>query len=139
MPRRRWSRCLVGMTAVSAVLALGGCEGRSADPSPASPSSSTTPGDVTAADVTGLWSAGRSGSRLPVEVELGADGRVSGSDGCNSFSGRRWSLDGDRVQLRGAQLTSLVACPSYSTWLDRAASFRLRDGRLVADEPGRLA
>ncbi len=137
MPRRGLRRAPV-VVVVGAALAVGGCQEGSPDPtSSASTSLPTTGRDVTRAEVMGLWSAGRSGSRLPVEVELGPDGGVSGSDGCNSFSGRRWSLDGDRVLLRGRQLTSLVGCSTVpGEWLARAASFRVKDGRLVALDRG---
>ncbi|ALX03653.1 hypothetical protein AERYTH_02530 [Aeromicrobium erythreum] len=118
---------------VGTALAVGGCQGGSSHPAPSASSSPPTAHDATRAEVVGLWTAGRSSSRLPVQVELRADGGVSGSDGCNSFSGRRWSLDGDRVRLRGAPLTSLVACSTVpGQWLSESSSFRVEEGRLVA-------
>ncbi len=127
---------VVATAGVVLLTVLAACSGPSPNPRP-TPKPTATPRAVTTADVTGLWSAGRSSSRLPVQVELRADGTVTGSDGCNSFSGRRWSLDGNRLLLRGTQVTSLVGCSTVpGEWLAEAASFRVEDGRLVALDRG---
>lgn len=48
-------------------------------------------------------------------LRFGADGRVSGSDGCNRLMGG-WSLEGDVVSLR-RMASTMMFCEGVDTWL----------------------
>lgn len=53
------------------------------------------------------------------------DGRVSGSDGCNSLSGS-WKADGEAVIVSDVA-TTLMACPDVDTWLGGIAQATLSE------------
>ncbi|HSP04955.1 MAG TPA: META domain-containing protein [Acidimicrobiales bacterium] len=64
----------------------------------------------------------------PATVRFGEDGFVTGNDGCNAFGtgevdgtqdGLRYQLDGDRVVLSGAPVSTQVACPDVEDYVDR--------------------
>lgn len=65
----------------------------------------------------------------PATLELGDDGLVVGSDGCNSFGfgtdqdqvvdGLRYEVDGDRITFSGAPVSTLVGCPDLEEYVER--------------------
>ena len=46
-----------------------------------------------------------------ITAEFGADGTLSGSDGCNQYS-TTYTLDGDRITISPEIVTTRMACPS---------------------------
>ena len=56
-------------------------------------------------------------------LELGPDGALSGSDGCNGVGGS-YRPDGDTATIRRGPST-LRACPGVDTWLRGAAKVRV--------------
>lgn len=89
--------------------------------------------DETDADLIGhRWGAEAPGRPW---LRFGADGRVSGSDGCNRLMGG-WSLEGDVVSLR-RMASTMMFCEGVDTWLSRAHSARHLGDRLqVLDASG---
>jgi heat shock protein HslJ len=65
----------------------------------------------------------------PATVRFEEDGFVTGNDGCNQFGtgevdgdtqdGLRYQLDGDRLVLSGAPVSTQVACPDVEEYVDR--------------------
>lgn len=85
--------------------------------------------------VLGTWGEG-TGAADP-HLVFTEDGRVSGSDGCNSLSGS-WRAKDDAVVVSDVAST-LMACPGVDTWLRGIAQATLSDdgGRLtVTDDAG---
>lgn len=65
------------------------------------------------ADVTGTWTSEADG--VTSSLEFADDGSVTGSDGCNTFSGDV-EVDGDTVTF-GPLMSTLKGCPGMDTWL----------------------
>lgn len=110
-------RAIIGVS-VAMVLVLAGCSG----------------GGVSDA-VVGTWGDGTAAS--DPHLVFADDGRVSGSDGCNSLSGS-WTVDGDAVVVSDVAST-LMACPDVDTWLSGIAQATLSqsDGQLtILDDSG---
>ena len=60
-------------------------------------------------------------------LDLGEDGRLSGSDGCNRLMGT-WEAEGQTVEFVGVA-TTMMACLDIDDWLSR-----LRTGTVDGDE-----
>ncbi|WP_066040223.1 META domain-containing protein [Herbiconiux solani] len=86
-----------------------------------------------AAVVTGTWSSDQPPG---AELTLGPDGKVTGSDGCNSLSGT-WSA-GQKGVITLAELSATeMFCEGVDTWLTGAATLTIADGvATVADQAG---
>src|SRR4051812_43306817 len=69
-------------------------------------------------DVTGEWA--EPDSKPLVNLELVANGSVSGSDGCNQLNGT-WKLDGSSIEF-GPFAATMMACGDVDTWLSSATS-----------------
>ena len=68
-------------------------------------------------------------------LELGPDGALSGSDGCNRLSGS-WEADGDAVTFVGVAVT-LRACVDVDDWLSRLDTAEVdRDSMTVFNPDG---
>lgn len=87
-----------GVTAIFAVLLLSGC----------SPQGGT--------DVSGKW-----GSTDPGQPNLivNADGSYSGSDGCNTMTGKG-TISGNTLELGNAAMTQ-KQCTDVNTWMSKAS------------------
>lgn len=100
-------RILVPLVALAAVLSLGGCGSEDSGP-------------------VGTW--GEKGDSTPY-LDLTADGKVSGSDGCNRLMSR-WTADGDEITFEQMASTKM-ACPELDTWLSGAASAEIDGTTLI--------
>jgi heat shock protein HslJ len=110
----------------------------------------TTPGSTDSADA--LHNSGWTLSSLPGQVSIVghpatlnfANGRVSGSDGCNRYNGS-YALTGDKLRIGGDLVATRMACPepvmrqaeAFGSALTQATTFR-RDGQrlLLLDAAG---
>lgn len=100
------------------VFALAGCAGGSS-------------GDA----VIGTWGEGTAAA--DPHLVFSDDGRVSGSDGCNSLSGS-WKADGEAIIVSDVAST-LMACSDVDTWLSGIAQATLSEGDdqlTILDESG---
>ena len=79
---------------------------------PPSPSSSSSEG------VEGTW-GNPDNSREP-SLNLSADGRLSGTDGCNRLMGS-WTLEDGKVVFSEMGMT-MMACPDVDQWLGGAST-----------------
>ncbi|HXH35297.1 MAG TPA: META domain-containing protein [Plantibacter sp.] len=85
--------------------------------------------------VLGTWGEGTAAT--DPHLVFSDDGRVSGSDGCNSLTGS-WKADGDAIVVSDVA-TTLMACPDVDTWLGGIAQATLSesdDQLTVLDESG---
>jgi heat shock protein HslJ len=76
-------------------------------------SSSGSGAELSDSDVAGKWV--QTDSKPPVYLELGEDGALSGSDGCNQLSGT-WQVEGTEVDFSELAAT-MMACEDVDTWL----------------------
>lgn len=60
------------------------------------------------------------------------DGSLSGSDGCNNFTGH-WTRDGNEVTIELGAMT-LKACQDVDTWLSGAASASVAESLLTVHD-----
>ncbi len=82
------------------------------------------------------------GDRVP-EIVFGADGRVSGSSGCNRFNGSV-TVDGKALSF-GPLASTRMACPgpldaqerAFFGALERVAGHNIEDGVALVDGEGR--
>lgn len=130
------------VTIVAAALAgivtalwLGPLSGDPAGPGPKENDSAPEPDTGTV----GQW--GGQEDREP-HLSLTEDGRVSGHDGCNGFSGGYTVTDEGTIRFHDV-LGTLKGCPGVDTWLHRLASAEVRGDELVVfdsagEEIGRL-
>ena len=81
-------------------------------------SSSGSGAELSDSDVAGKWV--QTDSKPPVYLELGEDGALSGSDGCNQLSGT-WQVEGTEVDFSELAAT-MMACEDVDTWLSGADS-----------------
>ena len=81
-------------------------------------SSSGSGAELSASDVEGEWS--QTDSEPRVYLELGEDGALTGSDGCNQLTGT-WEVDGTEVDFSDLAAT-MMACEDVDTWLSGAAT-----------------
>ncbi len=80
----------------------------------------------------GAWSSDDAGNP---HLRFAEDGRVSGSDGCNSLGGE-YTVDGDTVTVKRAAST-LMACPGVDDWLRGVKTVSLDgDTMTVRDKNG---
>ena len=86
---------------------LGGCA-----------SDSGSGAELADSDVAGEWSQADAEPR--VYLELGEDGALTGSDGCNQLTGT-WEVDGTEVDF-GDIAATMMACEDVDTWLSGADS-----------------
>ncbi|MBF4568869.1 META domain-containing protein [Plantibacter sp. VKM Ac-2880] len=85
--------------------------------------------------VVGTWGDGTSAA--DPHLIFSDDGRVTGSDGCNSLSGS-WRAEDDSVEVSDVAGT-LMACPGVDTWLRGIAEVALSDDGerlVVTDDAG---
>lgn len=68
-------------------------------------------------------------------VRFGQDGEVVGHDGCNIFSGERWTLTEQGIRITGDRLSSMMLCLDGSgAWLTDVAGYRVDGAELRAVE-----
>lgn len=67
-------------------------------------------------------------------LELGEDGTLSGSDGCNRLSGT-WRADGTAVTFVGVTVT-LRACVDVDDWLSRLDTADVDRDSMTVFDPG---
>jgi heat shock protein HslJ len=126
---------IVLAVAVTVTAALAGCS--SVQPAPSSPTPSATPtASVSAGPSTtptgspsspiGSW--GEDGAGKP-NADFNSDGTVSGSDGCNHFSGT-WTDSAGTIEV-GALVSTLMACSNMDTWLAMMTSVKVQGDTLV--------
>lgn len=79
----------------------------------------------------------------PATLLLDADGRASGSTGCNQFGGP-YTIAGDEIRF-GAIAMTRMACPdrmdvesAYAAVFEAARTWRVRDGMLELIADGRV-
>lgn len=69
-------------------------------------------------------------------IVIAEDGTASGSDGCNSFGGVSWKVDGTGLVFDGGY-QSLMACEHVDQWLNQRATATLDGDTMVFfDESG---
>lgn len=90
-------------------------------------SSSGSGAGLSDSDVAGEWSQGDSEPR--VYLELGEDGALTGSDGCNQLTGT-WEVDGTEVDFSDLAAT-MMACEDVDTWLSGAESATIDGGEMT--------
>jgi heat shock protein HslJ len=116
--------------ALAAVAVLGGCSTAQPGPSPtATASVSATPSTAptgSASSPVGSW--GEAGAGKPNAI-FNTDGTVTGSDGCNHFSGT-WT-DSDGTIEVGALVSTLMACSDVDSWLAMMTSVIVDGDTLV--------
>jgi len=103
---------------IAALLLLAGCTGGGA-----------------AQAVIGTWGDGTDADEP--HLVFSDDGRVAGSDGCNSLTGS-WKADGDAILVSDVAST-LMACPDVDTWLGgiaRATLSESDDQLTILDDAG---
>lgn len=74
----------------------------------------------------GSWGVQRASAPY---LEISADGTLSGSDGCNAFSGK-WILDADGVAIFREVIASAEVCEGTDVWLSYGRSAYVVDGDL---------
>jgi hypothetical protein len=121
------------------MMATGGCSGGSRSTDGAGEPAS---GEVSAADVVGVWEGQLDGALRDPFVRLDADGSAALFDGCNQIGGLTWRLDAGRVVLAGEGVTTLVGCPGLRPVLERTSVLSVDRGELAVlgagDEVARL-
>jgi heat shock protein HslJ len=73
-----------------------------------------------------------------ITAEFGADGRVSGSSGCNAYSGS-YEVDGNKLSFEQPMARTLMACEpavmaretAYMKALESVANYENKDGKLT--------
>jgi len=90
-------------------------------------SSSGSGAALSASDVEGEWSQADSEPR--VYLELGEDGALTGTDGCNQLTGT-WEVDGTEVDFSDLAAT-MMACEDVDTWLSGAESATIDGGDMT--------
>lgn len=73
-----------------------------------------------------------------ITAEFGADGRVSGSSGCNNYSGP-YEVDGNKLSFGQPMASTLMACEpavmqqeaAYMTVLESVAGYEIKDDSLT--------
>lgn len=78
-------------------------------------------------DVAGEWT--QTDAEPPVYLELGEDGALTGSDGCNQLTGT-WEVDGTEVDFSDLAAT-MMACEDVDTWLSGAESATIDGGEMT--------
>lgn len=104
-----WQAALVAVVAIVGGLIVAGCSDSSAEQS-----------------VLGEWGPGGPGQP---ELVLDADGRLSGSDGCNRLMGS-WSETGGEIELSEMVSTRMACLEEVDTWLSGAARLQV-DGETM--------
>ncbi|MBM7832204.1 heat shock protein HslJ [Agromyces cerinus] len=94
-------------------------------------------GDAESAAFIGTWGTESTGTASGEPfIVIAADGSASGSDGCNTFGGSTWTVDGDTIEFTPGVAT-LMACEGVDQWLN-AKSTATVDGDTMTfyDESG---
>lgn len=73
---------------------------------------------ASASSVQGTW--GNPENTREPSLDLGTDGRLSGTDGCNRLMGS-WTFDDGTVHFSEMGMT-MMACPDVEQWLSGAVS-----------------
>lgn len=73
-----------------------------------------------------------------VTLDFSADGRISGSDGCNRYGGSV-TVDGDTIRIGRDLAGTLMACPGAIEARSRAYRDALRDAARFSVDNGRLS
>lgn len=81
--------------------------------------------------VVGRWGSTASGQP---NLDIENDGTFSGSDGCNSLSGKGL-IDGDEITF-GAIASTLMACEDVDTWLSKAATGNVKGSTMTVLDDG---
>lgn len=80
----------------------------------------------------GTWGADEPGQP---HLQLGADGTVTGTDGCNRLMGK-WTLEEDVFHFQ-QMVSTMMYCEGVDTWLNGAASAKVHEDSLhVLDRGG---
>ena len=101
---------------VSACATDAGSESAGSD-SPSSKPSAEAPA-TSAAEVEGTW--GNPDNMREPSLNLGSDGRISGTDGCNRLMGS-WTFEDGKVVFSEMGMT-MMACPDVDQWLGGAVT-----------------
>ena len=116
--RTRPTRLALGLgLAASAALILTAC-------------ASTTPGSAGSPE--GTW--GDAASANTPYLELGDDGRLTGTDGCNRLTGT-WKVAGDEITF-GPLASTRMACEGVDTWLSNAVSAKISGSTMTVTGSG---
>lgn len=105
------------LAASSLVLALSACGAQD------------QPAETAAADPGGAWGSHEAGKPW---LNLGADGALTGNDGCNSLSGT-WTKTGDGADF-GAIASTKMYCEGVDSWLGGAATATLQQDTLTVKD-----
>ncbi|MEV8337536.1 META domain-containing protein [Leucobacter sp. NPDC077196] len=91
-----------------------------------------------AAEIVGTWTGDTSGDVSggePAELTFVDDGTFSGTDGCNTLTGR-WEADEVEIEFEDVALTQR-ACLDFTPWLSRLDTATLSGTTLtIFDDPG---
>ncbi|MBD7994673.1 META domain-containing protein [Arthrobacter sp. Sa2CUA1] len=91
--------------------------GSAGSDSPSSKPSAEAPA-TSAAEVEGTW--GNPDEMREPSLNLGSDGRISGTDGCNRLLGS-WTFEDGKVHFSEMGMT-MMACPDVDQWLSKAST-----------------
>lgn len=81
--------------------------------------------------VVGEWGSTASGKP---NLNIENDGTFSGSDGCNTLSGKGL-IDGDEITF-GPMASTLMACDDVDTWLSKAATGNVSGSTMTVLDDG---
>lgn len=90
-------------------------------PSPHAPESSV-----------GTWGADAVGTAAAVRLDIFPDGTITGTDGCDDFTGT-WERTPDGQTRLRKQYAATHSCPGVDTWLARTEVVEVREGYLVGE------
>ncbi|MBC9926642.1 MULTISPECIES: META domain-containing protein [unclassified Leucobacter] len=83
----------------------------------------------------GTWGTPDSKQQNEPGLQLGEDGKVSGTDGCNRLVGT-FEVDGDTVTF-GPLASTMMFCEGVDTWLGKAVTATVKgDNLTVLDQDG---
>ena len=123
-------RFFLSSAAVALACGVAACASTGSGSGASQPTESET--SVILQDPAGLWGSKEQGQPW---LELSADGKVAGSDGCNRITGT-WS-ESEELEF-GALASTKMYCEGVDDWLSRAATAKLEEGNkmLVLDANG---
>lgn len=93
---------------------------------------SCSSGNGSVADPAGTWGNSDPSAQEPY-LEIGGEGSVGGSDGCNALQSN-WTGDGQTITFSPMLLTTSNDCSGVDQWLNRAASAEIKDSTLIVHD-----